>query len=625
MTYIVVFCWLTSIASASTDTQGKLLGDVSDGSSAVSVHVIPLLNEDSEEIYPNDDPLLPFSTNKTCGACHSVELISKGRHFNAADPNVAPGQPGQPWIFVDASAAIQIPLSYRPWPGTFRPEQLGITPLQFVRLFGRQMPGGGIGKMLEETENPEEILKSYVTGKLEINCMSCHNADPGQNQAEYALQIARENFRWASTAACEFASVTGSTIGIPDTYDYKIPEVFDDPKVVPPTVKYNPNTFDHKNQVFFDIVRQIPAERCYFCHSTIDLDSRTGPEKWQADQDVHLAAGLNCVDCHRNGLEHNITRGYESEASVSANPLAAVSSCSGCHLPKEASSVPEAGRFGAPVPKHAGIPPVHFDKLTCTACHSGPWLTKKTHRVKTSQAHALGTLNVNKSYGMLPHITGPVFAAQPNGKIAPHDLIWPAFWASIKDQEVTPLALDIVRPIAAKVIQYNRSAHSGDWPNLTAEQIAKTLTLLSSEQSIEDEPVYICGGRLYRLNDSGQLTSQDHPAARPYLWPIAHNVRPGTQSLGVRYCQDCHSTGAAFSFGQVPLDSPLDRDQGSIRTMVEFQDINPLYMKIFDVSFVFRTWFKVIALGSCAVLAAVLMLYGLKALFCIAKTLVGKD
>ena len=49
------------------------------------------------------------------------------------------------------------------------------------------------------------------------------------------------------------------------------------------------------------------------------------------------------------------------------------------------------------------------------------------------------------------------------------------------------------------------------------------------------------------------------------------------------------------------------------------------YMKLFAMSFVFRPLLKVVALGSCAILGAVLLLYGLKALACIARVLVGKD
>jgi hypothetical protein len=605
-----VLCWVV-LAAAATDV--KLLGDVDDGSGAIPVHLIPLVDEEGEKITPDDEPLLPFSMRQTCGLCHNYDKISTGWHFNAAEPNVAPSRPGQPWILVDAGTGTQIPLSYRPWPGTFRPEQLGLTPWQFVQIFGRHMPGGGVGEL--DSDNADEVMRGFVSGKLEVNCLSCHDADPAHDQGRYAVQIARQNFRWAATATCGFASVSGSAKSMPDTYDPLMPGVLDDPKLVPPAIRYRENAFDHKKRVFFDIVRRVPAERCYFCHSTTKL-GKTEVGKWGTDEDVHLAAGLGCVDCHRNGLDHNIIRGYECEASVSENPLAAASSCAGCHT---------TGRLGAPEPEHAGIPPVHFDKLTCTACHAGLWPDKKTHRVKTSRAHSLGTLGINKSNDVLPHIIYPVFAKQQDGKIAPHKLFWPAFWGYLKGGNVTPIALEIVRPIAAEIIDNKKLPRSGDWPSLADEDIAKVLELFSSKKSTEGEPVYICGGKLHRLDDKGKLTAAEHDAAEPYLWPIAHDVRPAAQSLGVRRCEDCHLINESFFFGEVEVDSPLISERDCVKKMVEFQNLNPVYTKLFAMSFVFRPLLKVVALGSCAVLGMVLLLYGLKALACVARVLIGED
>jgi len=374
---------------------------------------------------------------------------------------------------------------------------------------------------------------------------------------------------------------------------------------------YNKNAFDHKNQVFFNIVRKVPTERCYFCHSNHDIN-KDGLEKWATDEDVHLAAGLTCIDCHRHGLDHNITRGYENEALVSKNPLAATSSCESCHI---------EGRLGAPVPEHLGIPPVHFDRLTCTACHSGPWPEQKTIRTKTSRAHGLGTYNVNKSDDVLPHIIYPVFAKQSNGKIAPHKLLWPAFWGYLKGGNVTPIALEIVKLIAAEIIDNKKLPRSGDWPSLTDEDIAKVLALL---KTAEGEPVYVCGGKLHRLDDEGKLTATEHGAAEPYLWPIAHDVRPAAQSLGVRRCEDCHATDAPFFFGAVAVDSPIAAEQDLSKEMVEFQDINRFYAWAFAFSFVFRPWLKVVALGCCGIIGIVILLYALKALACVTKTLAGK-
>jgi hypothetical protein len=623
LTVTGVLLWLVSTLYAATDANQVLLGDESDGSRANPVHLIPLLDEDGGKIAPDDKPLLPFSMSRTCGACHSYNVISRGWHFNAPDPNVLPGRPGQPWILVDAMTGTQIALSHRNWPGTFRPEQIGLTPHKFLRLFGRHIPGGGVGE--QESTDPDEITRGFISGKLEANCMSCHDADPAHNQAEYAIQAVRENFRWAAAATSGFALVSGSAKDMPDTYDPLMPQVLDDPKLVPPSIKYRDGIFDSKNQVFFNVVREVPAQRCYFCHSNVYF-TREGVEKWQADEDVHLAAGLTCVDCHRNGFDHNITRGYEGEGIISKNPLAATSSCQGCHLGENSSSTPVAGRLGAPVPKHPGIPPVHFDKLTCTACHSGPWPAQNTYLTKTSRAHRLGTINVNKSPDAMPHIVSPVFAKQPNGKIAPHKLIWPAFWGVIKDQNVTPITLEVIRQTVGEIFAREKLSVSDGWLSLTTEHVAEALKKLSSEKSVEGRPVYVAGGRLYYLDDAGKLCQQDnHPAAKPYLWPIAHDVRPAVQSLGARRCQDCHSTDAPFFFADVEVDTPLASEKGVVKKMIEFQGLRLVYTKLFAFSFIFRPFLMVVALCSSAILAAVLILYVFQGLARVLNLLSGKN
>jgi hypothetical protein len=610
--------------AAGAEAPGKLLGDESDGSRAHPTHLIPLVagNEDGElggEIYPDDDPLLPFSQRWTCGLCHSYGLISKGWHFNAIDPNISPGRPGQPWILADARTGTQIPLSYRSWPGTFKPEQLGLSSREFVRLFGRHTPGGGAGEL--ETDDLDEIMREYVSGKLEINCLSCHNAEFAHNQGESFLQIARGNFRWAAAATCEFASVSGSADDMPETYDPFMPEAPEDAKKVPPTIKYRQTAFDHENKVYFNIVREVPNNRCYFCHSNLYLEAED-TEKWNMDEDIHLKAGLTCVDCHRNGIDHKIIRGYEGEASASENHLSAASSCEGCHLGEKDSSLPVAGRLGAPVPEHRGIPPVHFERMTCTACHSGPWPVKETLLTKTARAHRLGTIGVNKSHEALPHISSPVFAEQQDGKIAPHKRIWPAYWGIINDQDVAPIDIDVVKQTVGQVLANEKRPASGDWPALSDENIIEALKSLKG--TVEGEPAYISGGKVYSLDDSGKLWSEEHKAAEPYLWPIAHNVRPAAQSLGIRYCTDCHATDAPFFFGDVAVDSPVVSARGT-KKMVEFQNVDPSYARAFAFSFVFRPMMKIVSLCSCAIIAGVLLLYALKALACVVKVLAGSD
>jgi hypothetical protein len=626
------------LAAGAAETEQRLLGDESDGSRAHPIHRIELLAAPSEQdgepalIDPNIDPesevLLPFSTRQTCGRCHSYDIIKQGWHFNGVDPNADAGPPGQPWIYVDARTGTQIPLSYRAWPGTFKPEQFGLTDRGFTKIFGRQMPGGGPGD--QHSDNPDEIMRQYISGKLEINCLSCHNGAPGQDQggpAGYAVQVSRGNFRWAAAASSGLALVKGSADDMDEMYDPFDPfvvETAQSGRRKPPTITYHKNVFDHENYVFFDIVREVPSHRCYFCHSNLYTGSEK-TEKWACDEDIHLKAGLTCVDCHRHGIDHKITRGYAGEQETSANELAATSSCEGCHLGKDSSPDPVAGRLGAPVPEHRGLPPVHFEKLTCTACHSGPWPGPEPYTAKTSMAHRLGTPNVNKAPEMLPHIAAPVFAKQSDGKIAPHKLVWPAFWGVLSDGKVEPIVLDTVTKVITDALSKEKFPFSGDWPDLTTDHIVKGLASLASDGSVEGRAVYVAGGKLYSLDDSGQLRQEkDHPAAKPYLWRIGHDVRPAAQALGIRYCTDCHGTDAPFFFGDVTADTPVAQDR-TAKKMVEFQDIDPFYAWAFAFSFVFRPWMKTIVLGSSAVLALVLLLYVLKALACVVKALAGEN
>jgi len=213
------------------------------------------------------------------------------------------------------------------------------------------------------------------------------------------------------------------------------------------------------------------------------------------------------------------------------------------------------------------------------------------------------------------------------GKIGPHNLIWPAFWGSMEEGSVRPVAIDIVKPIAGKIIGTENLPASGDWPSVSEEQIAEVLALLSSEGAVEGTPVYICGGKLYSLDDSdpNQLSQTEHSAAQGYLWPIAHNVRPAAQSLGIRKCQDCHSTSEGFFFGRVAIDTPIESERESVKEMLEFQNVPAFYTKAFAMSFMFRPMLKIVAIISCAILGAVVLLYALKALDFVVKILAGKD
>jgi len=298
------------------------------GSRATFVHRLPLIDAENGAIAPDDDPCMPFTYRPTCTKCHEYEIIRKGWHFNATDPKVDPGRPGQPWFWCDPKTGTVLPLSYRNWPNTWRPSDVGISSWQFCLNFGHHLPGGGPGEM---TDLKDPAAKWLVAGKLGVNCGACHDGSPAYDNIEWYLQVAKQNFMWAATAATDLAAVTGAAASMPASYDPFMGPDDEKQAKAAPAVTYDGSKFDAKQAVFFNLPAQPPDKRCYFCHSYTEVGD-DAPEPWATDTDVHTASGLTCSDCHRNGLDHMVTRNYEGEPLGKQHPHLASLTCRGCHL-----------------------------------------------------------------------------------------------------------------------------------------------------------------------------------------------------------------------------------------------------------------------------------------------------
>ncbi|TFG58452.1 MAG: hypothetical protein E4H35_00960, partial [Candidatus Aminicenantes bacterium] len=422
-----------STASAVQDAKHS----VWDGNRTTPAHLIPLRDENDEPIIPTEKNPLPYSARFTCGPCHDYKTIQGGWHFSAMTATKS-GRPGEPWIRFDPKTGTILPLSYRKWPGSFDPKTVGLTAWDFTLLFGRHMPGSGPAEPSDEEVLAHPEARWNVSGKAEANCLACHNKSARQDPSEWAKQILRENLRWAATAAGGVGEVGGMASRLKETWDvYDGPNLDDHEWAIVPSVKYRTADFDSKHRTFFDLNYQPSDDRCLACHSVSPKDEA----RWNADADVHSTAGLKCADCHRNDLGHAIVRGYEGEAAETGNRTAGSFTCRGCHLGEneagEKSVVP--GRLGAPYPKHTGLPLVHFKRLACTVCHSGSMPKEGFTRVRTSRANRLGIYGVAKWSTDLPAVIEPVYAKDERNKIAPHRLVWPAFWAKMSGKEVVPL------------------------------------------------------------------------------------------------------------------------------------------------------------------------------------------
>ena len=625
-----LLAWLTLVlawpVSAGAEWKQLGLGDGDDGNESSPVHVIELFSKMSElpdaepaGIAPGEEgPAHPFNLGATCGRCHDVEAISKGWHFNSAADGVSPGRVGEPWVYVDGGTFTQVPVSGRDWPGVADPAEVGLTPWEMVKRFGHHMPGGDYGMLIDQGEDGLERLD--VAGRFEVNCLACHNGSPLQDQSEAAKQIALENFRWVPTASSRLGDVSGSTKGLDPFFDFEFPEMAGTDEK-PPAVSYGSHIFNHSNQVCFDIAKKVPARRCYFCHSVKGADDHEcGDEHgggvaestggYPHDQDVHLAAGLTCADCHRNETDHMIVRGYEGEGSPeSGGSLRASLSCQGCHLGEDES----AGRFGAPRPVHRGIPFVHFEKLACTTCHSGSAPQKTPGQVKTARIHNTGAHYPGHYEHESPAVFSPVFAEYCDDKLTVSRLMWPAYWARLKDEALTAIPPAVVAEAAGDVLASGEEGEGEGAGALSDEQIVGALEALGDDAE-QGVAVYVSGGKLYQLNGQGQLESSKHEAAGPYTWPLAHNVRPAQQSLGAKGCGDCHTTDAAIFFGEIPVVSAVASAQGETLPMTELAEEDALYWWAFNASFVFRPMLKVVGFSTAGLLLLILLAYGLAGL-----------
>jgi len=411
------------------------------------LHRIPLMDEFNQKIIPAAPDSPPFSTRYTCAPCHDYERISRGTHFNLKD-RPASDRRTEPLVLFDEKAGFQLPLSFQNYPGFWSPEKLGLTSWQLVNLFGRNLPGGGLGEPGEKDITPDS--RWNVSGKLEINCLGCHNKSYLQDHSEWVKQVMRQNFRWAATAASGLGEVVGMASRLPETWSIiDGPNPDDHEWAVAPQVKYNQSFFDSKNNAVLNL-SQPDNNNCLACHT---VTARKTASKAEAEMDVHLTAGLRCVDCHRNDLSHEMVRGYEGQKLVHSSLKVDDFTCAGCHLGQkpEKGGFGFTGKLGAPRPAHKGLPKVHLERLSCTACHSGLLPQKEPQEVYTARANRLGIFGKAHWTSDYPLIVEPVFVREKDNKIYPERMMWPAFWAEKRGQEFIPLKADEVIKAAPEV------------------------------------------------------------------------------------------------------------------------------------------------------------------------------
>lgn len=577
----------------------------------------PLRDEAGQVIDPvkGVNATAPYSPKQTCGAkgCHDYDTITRGFHFQmgrgeapTADQAArvqwasTPGFYGGTWC---SPAPLYNYLSPR------ENEQAVTMDLTSYSILakgcGQCHPGGGsaeydrAGRRYDHwmadpasgftSGGPNNLDGDYYkarwteSGVLEADCLICHL--PAYQFTQRKAQIAEHNFRWAAAAGSGLAQVSGSV-----------------KSSVPVTVTYDPKRFDAEGKLSLKMAREPQNKVCLECHAQPGWKKRGA--NFSPRTDVHLRAGMRCVDCHPAGKsatdprihgheEHQFGKGDDPGGNVRNDLDNTLVSCAGCH---------DTGRRGAPRAVHKGLPRLHLERLACQTCHI-PERTIMPASVQASDvfnsdARIPGTVKrlwtfygtdatYRNHYGILDmagYDQKPTEAFRPvyvkyKGKIYPANRLhtaWPAIETEGKPGLMQPKMDDVYRmwtehrqdptrfPELARItddtddgtLEVNRPEE------IDALIAAVTRLLKEIGWPLENSRVvWVQNERVYTSGTEYRSLPKHEYEASPYgnVHTYNHDVYPARAALGAGGCGDCHSAGSPFFFGAV-LERPFGPD-----------------------------------------------------------------
>jgi hypothetical protein len=248
-------------------------------------------------------------------------------------------------------------------------------------------------------------------------------------------------------------------------------------------------------------------------------------------------------------------------------------------------------------------------------------------------------------------------------------MMWPAFWGTIQEQQIRPLNPEEVYDTLRRTLRVRRD---DTWMQTLLEEVEldddERVELLGEERGeLDDEeltdqerskldqrlnekaleefrtklaeglaelkesleleggqPVYVAGGKAYRLGENGQPETFDHAAAEPYAWKLAHDVRPARASVGAdghgaTDCFACHSAGAPIFEGEVTAVSTVPQEQPVTRVMHDLAGYDKTRLDAWNLSFLGRTAFKWLGFISMGIVGLLLVAYTMRGLTGVAE------
>ncbi len=577
----------------------------------------PLRDDAGQLINPaaGSNASAPYSPRQTCGAkgCHDYDKITQGYHFTqgkgeAMPPEfaaryqwaISPGNYGGNWCSPaplyrqlapkqNANARTIDMTSFDFVTATCGNCHPGGGPLEFDRdnkRYDRRMkdPGSGLTAGGDNNLDGDYYKARWSeTGVIEADCLLCHM--PEYDYGARNAQLANLNFQWAATEGARLGRIAGKVAGGEK-----------------PRVEYNKDLFDAEGNVKLHIVRSPRNDTCLNCHWKPGWKKRGAA--FTAHTDVHLAKGLKCVDCHTAGSRaadarirgrevHQFGKGDDPSGWVRNDLDNTVRSCESCHA---------EGTLGAPVTKHAWLPPLHLDRIACVTCHIPRRYTKAalvqasdvfnpapriTPPPKTIWTFYDQEMQFWNHYGELDLFTvkdQPADEFRPTlvrykGKIFPANRVH-STWVGFEEEGKPGLNQLFMRDFFAMWSQHkkNPSAYSqlaritddngdGMLEVNRAEEIDALLEATRAHLAATGFPlerrrlVYVSGDRKYASGTQFEELPRLPHEATPYasVYKYSHNVLPAKAALGSGGCKDCHAAGAQFFFAPV-LRRPFGGD-----------------------------------------------------------------
>jgi hypothetical protein len=427
------------------------------------------------------------------------------------------------------------------------------------------------------------------TGVVEADCLLCHS--PGYAMEERNKQLSLLNFKWAATAGAGLAEIAGSV---------KAGEK--------PVVSYKPSLFDVEGHLSISIIKEVPSENCLFCHRETDWKKKG--TSYSPRFDVHLRAGMKCVECHPagssarderiNGTEdHHFGKGDDPGNLVRNDLDNTIVTCQECH---------EKGLHNAPLMKHTsfigyeGIFEAHSEKISCQTCHV-PQKAVKAALVQDSTALNLlprvpglkriwsfygpdikpwnyyGEINLTKGAGK------PLFFYSPQrrwykGKIYPVNSLYSVWygltaegregldqvfmqdiWGMWSQKDTYPLLKIIGDDNEDGFLEINR-------PEEIDAALASMKAYLKKEGKLgKREVVFVDGQEVYiGAKHKTNLESKEFEYS-PYgsTFKLSHDIAPAGAALGADGCNSCHTKGASF-FNRPYMAKPFDASGNPVMT-----------------------------------------------------------